>query len=198
MAGLVPVQPVFYLVLLLLFSSVARAEQHTPQQRQHYALPAQPLAAALLQFARQVSKPLLVDPAKLAGLQAPAVTGEFSADEVLQKLLAEQPLDAIPRVSGWLIKAKPVAEQSVTAAVTPVAPSLVSAPAMEVIAVRANGGQYRHSSATAQLPGATALKRQTLFAQDALVAEDITDFPALNVANAISRVPGISITREWG
>lgn len=69
---------------------------------------------------------------------------------------------------------------------------------MEVIAVRANGGQYRHSSATAQLPGATALKRQTLFAQDSLVAEDITDFPALNVANAISRVPGISITREWG
>jgi len=170
MAGLVPVQPVFYLVLLLLFSSVARAEQHTPQQRQHYALPAQPLAAALLQFARQVNKPLLFDPAKLAGLQAPAVTGEFSADEVLQKLLAEQPLDAIPRVSGWLIKAKPVAEQSVTAAVTPVAPSLVSAPAMEVIAVRANGGQYRHSSATAQLPGATALKRQTLFAQDSLVA----------------------------
>ena len=198
MAWVLPVQPLFYFVLLLLFSPALWSAQHHPAERQRYELPAQPLAGALLQFARQVNKPLLFAPANLQGLNAPAVVGDFTADEVLQKLLAEQPLEAIPRVSGWLIKAKPVAEQSVTAAVTPVAPSLASAPAMEVIAVRANGGLYRHSSATAQLPGATALKRQSLIAQDSLVAEDITDFPALNVANAISRVPGISITREWG
>jgi iron complex outermembrane receptor protein len=203
MAGLVPVQPVFYLVLLLLFSpAVWPAAQYNPEpqqkaaDRQRYALPAQPLAAALLQFARQINKPLLFNPAQLTGLQAPAVAGDFTADEVLQQLLAQQPLEAIPRGSGWLIKA----EAKVLAA-TPAAPAAkptASAPAMEVIAVRANGGVHRHNGAITLLPTAETLKRQAMIAQDSLVSEDITDFPALNVANAISRVPGISITREWG
>lgn len=203
MAGLVPVQPVFYLVLLLLFSpAVWPAAQYNPEpqqkaaDRQRYALPAQPLAAALLQFARQINKPLLFNPAQLTGLQAPAVAGDFTADEVLQQLLAQQPLEAIPRGSGWLIKA----EAKVLAA-TPAAPAAkptASAPAMEVIAVRANGGVHRHNGAITLLPTAETLKRQAMIAQDSLVAEDITEFPALNVANAISRVPGINITREWG
>jgi iron complex outermembrane receptor protein len=154
MAGLVPVQPVFYLVLLLLFSpAVWPAAQYNPEpqqkaaDRQRYALPAQPLAAALLQFARQINKPLLFNPAQLTGLQAPAVAGDFTADEVLQQLLAQQPLEAIPRGSGWLIKA----EAKVLAA-TPAAPAAkptASAPAMEVIAVRANGGVHRRHHAVA-------------------------------------------------
>lgn len=202
-----PVQPAFYLALFLLFSpAVWPAAQHNlePQQKvadsQSYALPAQPLAAALLQFARQANKPLLYDPAGLTGLQAPAVAGEFTADEVLQQLLAQQSLEAIPRASGWLIKAKakePVAEPAVQA-IKPAAQPAMGAAAMEVIAVRANGGVHRHNGAPTLLPTAKVQKRQAMIAQDSLVAEDISDFPALNVANAISRVPGISVTREWG
>lgn len=205
MAGLVPVQPVFYLVLLLLFSfAVWPAAQHNPEaqqkaaDRQRYALAAQPLSAALLQFARQINKPLLYNPAQLAGLQAPAVAGEFTADEVLQQLLVQQPLEAIPQASGWLIKAKVVTAKPVVPQAKPDTAVKAIAPAMEVIAVRANGGVHRHNSAAAAPPTAQVLKRQAMIAQDSLVAEDITDFPALNVANAISRVPGISITREWG
>ncbi|HEY0924341.1 TonB-dependent receptor [Rheinheimera pacifica] len=205
MAGLVPVQPVFYLVLLLLFSpAVWPAAQHNPEpqhkaaDRQRYALPAQPLAAALLQFARQINKPLLFNPAQLAGLQASAVAGDFTADEVLQQLLAQQPLEAIPHASGWLIKAKVLVVKPAAAPAKPAAKPTASAPAMEIIAVRANGGVHRQNGATTLLPTAETLKRQAMIAQDSLVAEDITDFPALNVANAISRVPGISITREWG
>ena len=42
------------------------------------------------------------------------------------------------------------------------------------------------------------LKRDSLVAQDSIVAEDIADFPDLNLADALQRVPGITITREGG
>ncbi|MDP5033291.1 MAG: TonB-dependent receptor [Paraglaciecola sp.] len=42
------------------------------------------------------------------------------------------------------------------------------------------------------------LKREALIAQDSIVAEDIADFPDLNLADSLQRVPGVAITREGG
>jgi len=42
------------------------------------------------------------------------------------------------------------------------------------------------------------LKRQALGSQDSIVAEDIADFPDLNLADSLQRIPGIAITREGG
>ncbi len=42
------------------------------------------------------------------------------------------------------------------------------------------------------------LKRESLIAQDSIIAEDIADFPDLNLADSLQRVPGIAITREGG
>ena len=42
------------------------------------------------------------------------------------------------------------------------------------------------------------LKREAIGSQDSIVAEDIADFPDLNLADSLQRVPGISITREGG
>ena len=42
------------------------------------------------------------------------------------------------------------------------------------------------------------LKRNAIGSQDSIVAEDIADFPDLNLADSLQRVPGISITREGG
>ncbi len=41
-------------------------------------------------------------------------------------------------------------------------------------------------------------KRQATGAIDAIVAEDIADFPDLNIAESIQRVPGVSIARDGG
>ncbi len=45
---------------------------------------------------------------------------------------------------------------------------------------------------------ARELKRNALGSQDSIVAEDIADFPDLNLADSLQRVPGVSITREGG
>ncbi|WAJ72166.1 TonB-dependent receptor [Catenovulum adriaticum] len=42
------------------------------------------------------------------------------------------------------------------------------------------------------------LKRDAIGSQDSIVAEDIADFPDLNLADSLQRVPGIAITREGG
>ncbi|EWH11704.1 hypothetical protein DS2_02735 [Catenovulum agarivorans DS-2] len=42
------------------------------------------------------------------------------------------------------------------------------------------------------------VKRDALIAQDSIVAEDIADFPDLNLAESLQRVPGVTITREGG
>src|SRR6188474_2195180 len=41
-------------------------------------------------------------------------------------------------------------------------------------------------------------KRDAVGSVDAIVAEDIADFPDLNLAEAIQRIPGVSIQRDAG
>ncbi|MFP3526998.1 TonB-dependent receptor plug domain-containing protein, partial [Pantoea sp. SIMBA_072] len=41
-------------------------------------------------------------------------------------------------------------------------------------------------------------KRLAMVSQDSILAEDIADFPDLNLADSLQRIPGISITREAG
>lgn len=50
----------------------------------------------------------------------------------------------------------------------------------------------------ASLGEALDIKRDSIVAVDAIVAEDIADFPDLNLAEAIQRVPGVAITRDAG
>lgn len=63
--------------------------------------------------------------------------------------------------------------------------------ATELDAVRVVG--YR-----ASLEQALDIKRGETGVVDAIVAEDIADFPDLNLAESLQRIPGVSITREGG
>lgn len=42
------------------------------------------------------------------------------------------------------------------------------------------------------------IKRESVGSQDTILAEDIADFPDLNLAESLQRIPGITITREAG
>ena len=48
------------------------------------------------------------------------------------------------------------------------------------------------------LNAALVLKRDAVGAVDSIVAEDIADFPDLNLAESIQRIPGVAITRQGG
>src|SRR4051812_30199359 len=57
-------------------------------QTQTYTMDAQALGAALQQFAARAGLQLLFSESDVAGLQAPALQGSFTPDQVLGKLLA--------------------------------------------------------------------------------------------------------------
>jgi outer membrane receptor for ferrienterochelin and colicin len=50
----------------------------------------------------------------------------------------------------------------------------------------------------ASLAQAIEIKREETSAVDAIVAEDIADFPDLNLSESIQRIPGVAITRSNG
>jgi len=50
----------------------------------------------------------------------------------------------------------------------------------------------------ASVAAAIDIKRNAVEAVDAIVAEDIADFPDLNLSESIQRIPGVSITRSGG
>ena len=50
----------------------------------------------------------------------------------------------------------------------------------------------------ASLDAALGIKRREAGVVDAIVAEDIADFPDLNLAEAVQRIPGVSIDRDAG
>lgn len=72
-------------------------------------------------------------------------------------------------------------------------PALAQDPGGEPIIEEIVVSAYRTS-----LMAARDLKRNAVGSQDSIVAEDIADFPDLNLAESLQRIPGVAITREGG
>lgn len=75
--------------LLLIQALPAQADTLQAQlaQRQAFEVPAQPLASALLEFAQQAGLQVSVDSGLVGERSSPGVSGEWSAQEALQRLL---------------------------------------------------------------------------------------------------------------
>jgi len=78
------------------------------------ALPAQPLGAALNELARQARLQLMVHPELVAGKQAPAVSGQFTASQALERVLAGSGLGASLDGNAAVIRALPAAAGGAT------------------------------------------------------------------------------------
>ncbi|MDM0037579.1 TonB-dependent siderophore receptor [Variovorax sp. J22G21] len=83
-------------------SAVAHAEAATPMQ---IGIAAQPLAQALNDLARQTRLELMVQPALVAGKAAPAVSGQLTPQQALNRLLAGSGLAATIEGSAVVVKA---------------------------------------------------------------------------------------------
>lgn len=78
--------------------------------------------------------------------------------------------------------------------------ALGAAPAMAQDAPPAGdeGGEIVVTGFRASLQKALTVKRESVSAVDAIVAEDIAKFPDQNLAESLQRIPGISISRDAG
>ena len=80
---------------LLTAIPLAATAQDSPglSQVHHFAIDAQPLSEALIEFARQSGMQVNLDPALLAGVQSNSVSGQLSGVDALQQLLRGKGID---------------------------------------------------------------------------------------------------------
>lgn len=142
-------------------------------------LAAQPLGQAFETLARQTGIDILFSPEAVAGMTAPAINGRMDARAAVDRLIAGKALSVRTQPNGaLLIVAVPL--QGEQASVNDTDPQIV---------VRGYA---------ASLSSALAEKRQATNVIDVVKAEDIGKFPAQNIAEALQRVPGVSIVRDRG
>src|SRR5690554_3436770 len=132
---------------------------------------------------------LLFNPANVQQIQAPSVQGELSAGDALRQLLRNTDLIAEPVASGWLIK--PIISANIEQ--TPTDNTAAAAARANILDETLVVGRYRNS-----LRAAVAHKRIADQQIDVVMAEDIGQFPAHNIAEALQRAPGISVVRDRG
>ena len=156
-----------------------------------FAIPAGDLAQALDLFSRQSGLQVMADPALLSGKRTGGVSGALAPRDGLARLLSGSGLDfqiegeTVLLVQGRAAAARPVAMAGGAATAAATAPTETLD---EVIVTGFKGSITR----------ALDIKREADSIVDAISAEDIGKFPSQNIAEALQRVPGISIVRDRG
>lgn len=166
-------------------AGAGQAQTQDLARRTRIAIAAQPLDQALEQLARQSGSDILFTRATVAQHDAPALAGEFDAETAVRRLIAGKPLTVTRDARGVLI----VRPQATAAQQTlPVAGDEIEGGEEIVVTARFSKGVER----------ALDVKRRADSISDAIVAADIGKLPAFNVAEALQRVPGVTIVREAG
>ena len=174
------------------FPSPGYSQENTEQHSDNaitIELPAQPLNQTLTQLARQWQIAIAFNPEQLAKLNAPAIKGDYTLAELLEKLFEGSAYQARQQGNGWLISARPLAPKIVPA----ISPAPIAASSKAPIEDLLVLGNYSRNQQTA-----IQIKQQSNALVEAIIADDIAQFPAHNIAEAIQRSPGISVVRGRG
>lgn len=169
-----------FLALACAASPLAIASAATAQEIQNFEIAAGPLAQALQQYSRQADV-TLVAPADLTrGKQGPAVAGRMSAEDALSRLLDGSGLMSRRDGSGVIVIER--APESNTA-------SRYDNEVTEEITVAGFRSAFKSSLET---------KRSASQVMDAISSEEFGQFPDQNIAEAVQRISGVSLTRNNG
>ncbi|MFD1949824.1 TonB-dependent receptor [Sphingomonas arantia] len=177
--------------LALALSTVAMADiasAQTAQRPVRLTIAAQPMDRALEQVARQSGNDILFTGATVAGLNAPALTGAFAAEAAVRRLIAGTSLTVTRDAAGALIVRPLLAAALQTPPAVPTTSSVAADEANIVVTGKFSDG----------VGASLDVKRNADSISDAVVAADIGKLPAFNVAEALQRVPGVTIVREAG
>ena len=156
------------------------------QQRYLFDIPSQSLSNALKEFSRVTSIQVLVNPDVLIGKQVNTLKGRYSVSEVLEKLTDPFPIQVRVLESGIVVSALNNKADDLR---TGSEEEFSSEPVLEHLIV---------TGVRASLARSLDIKRHEARFVDAIVAEDIVDFPDLNVGEALQRIAGITISRSFG
>lgn len=148
-------------------------------QDRTFDIPAQDMTSALSVFGRQSGLQVVAPADMLGGVRSPTIAGRMDARVALRQLIQGAGLEIVSD-SGGVVVLRRAGFQS--AAET-------EAALLDEVVVTGYA-----NSLTASLND----KRRANNVVDSVRAEDIGKFPALNIAEALQRLPGVSIVRDRG
>jgi iron complex outermembrane receptor protein len=167
----------------------------------------QPLESAVIKFSKQAEIQILASSTELDGIESSGVKGRHRIDEALQALLARTGM-SYKTVSDATVALVPVkssetdASYLMTSATDQTAapakpqdqntqqpPSDQVQPVTEEITVVGIAESLRE---------AVKVKRESAAIVDAIAAKDVHKLPDKNLAEAVQRVPGVVLNREFG
>ena len=154
-----------------------------------FDLPAQPLGKALTALSEQADIAIYAPSALVKDKRSRAVFGSMTVKAALDSLLAGTRLEATFSDSGAIV----IREMKAQEAFTPVQPAPVQTIRPAEVDKLVVYGRY-----STGLGRALDIKRKAVSIVDAIVAADIGKLPASNVAEALQRLPGVTISREAG
>jgi iron complex outermembrane receptor protein len=143
----------------------------------------QALDLALNAIAQQSGVDILFSPTDVAGQQAPALKGEMSALQAVQKLIAGTPLEVVTTSSRALIVRRRDAMRVAFAGDAAADSSTSAASDVEEIVVTGTALQNQE---------AVTNRRKSLTIVDTLTQDDTGDLADKSLADALSRVSGVS------
>lgn len=154
-------------------------------------IPAGPLGRALAAFAVGNGIALSFDPALTQGRSSPAVSGRYTAREVIERLLAGSGLQVVARTDGsyTLARREPVASTAAQAGVDTLLPVTVVADA-DRSGTTEGTGSYT-TPATAAATGLSLSLRDTPQSVTVLTRQQIDDQNLLSLGQAMKSVPGV-------
>ncbi|KAF1695186.1 TonB-dependent receptor [Pseudoxanthomonas jiangsuensis] len=187
----------FLSIALALHAGTATAQDRAVASA---AIPAQSLDAALDALSRQTGLQF-VYAAQVAGqARSRAVPAGLPADEALRRLLDGTGLRH-RYLNPTTVTIEPATAQAAPASAS--APAAMPAAAAPATAADGLAAQELESievvgSYSRSLERAVDIKRATTGFSDSIVATDVADFPEQNLAEALQRMPGVTIERSKG
>ena len=162
------------------------------------AIPSQPLDRSLNALSRNTNLQFIYDAQAAGNPQARAIPAGLPAEEGLKQLLAGTGLRH-RFVNATTVTIEPEASGNAAAAA-----ASTDAPAAAPQAEHAESPLHQldrievSGSYSRSLEQAVDLKRWNIGFSDSIVATDVADFPEQNLAEALQRMPGVTIERNKG
>lgn len=206
----------------LVWSQQVLADDQAQSHKEYFEIRTQSFAGALQAYARQTGEQVVFFSDVGAGQTVQHISGTYTREEVLERILANTGL-TYQRLNGNTIAVGPTNPPGSKELQTRQSPSpeketsmsprhsllCCSATALAMLSIgpRATAQDAQGANALeevtvtgirASLRDALDTKRKADTVVDAISSEDIGKFPDKNVADALQRVPGISVDRIWG
>ncbi|UOD30462.1 TonB-dependent receptor [Massilia violaceinigra] len=179
----------FAFASLLSAAAAAPVQPPAPAPVLRLDLPSRPLGDALNDLARQANLQLGFAPALVSGKTAPAVAGNYTAQQALARLLQGSGLAGQVEQGAVLIRPAPGAPEQVTMKEV----TVTAAPLGEPAQAREQGYRLRRSAASGFREQAVL---DTPFSVSAFSAELIQDQQAKSLADVVKNDPSVTLASD--